>query len=334
MHAAAESLIPSTVELGGKSPNLFFEDVMEQEDSFVDKCLEGAALAFFNQGEVCTCPSRLLVQESIADEFLSRLVERIGGIRQGDPFDTDTQLGAQISFEQYEKILGYIETGRKEGADVLAIANDTVYGLGAGVWTRDTNRAYRVGRGLQAGRVWTNCYHVYPAHAAFGGYERSGVGRENHEMMLSRYRRTKNLLVSYSTQPLGFFRCVRRTPLRPAGRAPGAARCDSSRPARHGSIPMSDDFPPDVAAGIVEHMNDDHADAVLAIARAQGGVPDATSARLLGITPRALEIEVSRAGGESHTVVAMEPPVAPLDTVRMRLVQMTREARQALGAVG
>jgi len=258
LQCAAESLIPSTVELGGKSPNLFFEDVMSFEDSFTDKCLEGAALAFLNQGEVCTCPSRLLVQESIADEFLSRLVGRIRGFKQGDPFDTDTQVGAQVSEAQYEKILGYIETGKKEGAEVLVggghglsveglssgyyveptllkgtndmqvfqeeifgpvlvvttfkdeaeaieIANDTVYGLGAGLWTRDTNRAYRVGRALQAGRVWTNCYHLYPAHAAFGGYKQSGIGRENHAMMLAHYQQTKNLLVSYSPEPLGFF---------------------------------------------------------------------------------------------------------------------------------
>lgn len=258
MKCAAESLIPSTVELGGKSPNIFFEDVMQQEDAFIDKCLEGATLAFFNQGEVCTCPSRLLVQESIADEFLEKLVARIGTIKQGNPFDTDTQLGAQVSAEQYEKIIGYIEIGKSEGAEILTggthgiqvddisggyyvqptllkgtndmrvfqeeifgpvlvvttfkdeghaleIANDTVFGLGAGVWTRDMNLSYRMGRALQAGRVWTNCFHLYPAHAAFGGYKQSGVGRENHKMMLSHYQQTKNMLVSYDVNPLGFF---------------------------------------------------------------------------------------------------------------------------------
>lgn len=257
LKCAAESLIPSTVELGGKSPNIFFEDVMDQEDAYIDKCLEGAALAFFNQGEVCTCPSRLLVQESIADEFIERLVARTKGIKQGNPLDTDSQVGAQVSKEQYDKILSYIEIGKAEGAEVLiggvsesvdglnngfyvqptllkgtndmrvfqeeifgpvisvttfkdeaealAIANDTSFGLGAGLWTRDMNRSYRMGRGIQAGRVWTNCYHLYPAHAAFGGYKQSGVGRENHKMMLDHYQQTKNMLVSYDINPLGFF---------------------------------------------------------------------------------------------------------------------------------
>ncbi len=257
LKCAAESLIPSTVELGGKSPNIFFEDVMDQEDAYIDKCLEGAALAFFNQGEVCTCPSRLLVQESIADEFIERLVARTKGIKQGNPLDTDSQVGAQVSKEQYDKILSYIEIGKAEGAQVLiggvsesvdglnngfyvqptllkgtndmrvfqeeifgpvisvttfkdeaealAIANDTSFGLGAGLWTRDMNRSYRMGRGIQAGRVWTNCYHLYPAHAAFGGYKQSGVGRENHKMMLDHYQQTKNMLVSYDINPLGFF---------------------------------------------------------------------------------------------------------------------------------
>ncbi len=255
---AANSLIPSTVELGGKSPNIYFADVMNAEDSFIEKCLEGAALAFFNQGEVCTCPSRILVQESIADEFVKRLVERCKTIKQGNPLDTDTQVGSQVSKKQFDAILNYINIGKEEGAEVLlggnvhqgtsdindgfyieptllmgannmrvfqeeifgpvvgittfkdeaeavAIANDTDYGLGAGLWTRDINTAYRVGRAIQAGRVWTNCYHLYPAHAAFGGYKKSGIGRENHRMMLDHYQQTKNLLVSYSPDPLGFF---------------------------------------------------------------------------------------------------------------------------------
>ncbi|HIO93150.1 MAG TPA: aldehyde dehydrogenase [Leucothrix mucor] len=258
LKCAADSLIPSTVELGGKSPNIFFEDIMNHEDSYIEKCLEGAALAFFNQGEVCTCPSRILVQESIAEEFTKRLIEKAKTIKQGNPLDTDTQVGAQVSKEQFDIILSYIQIGRDEGAEVLtggeiaetndainsgfyiqptilsgtndmrvfqeeifgpvisittfkdeadaiAIANDTEYGLGAGLWTRDMNRAYRVGRAVQAGRVWTNCYHLYPAHAAFGGYKKSGIGRENHSMMLDHYQQTKNLLVSYSPDPLGFF---------------------------------------------------------------------------------------------------------------------------------
>jgi aldehyde dehydrogenase len=258
LKCAAENLIPSTVELGGKSPNIYFADVMQQEDEFIDKCVEGLLLGFFNQGEVCTCPSRALVQESMYDDFIGRVIERSASIVQGNPLDVNTQVGAQASQEQLEKILGYLEIGRNEGAEVLIggaranlegnlasgyyvqptllhgsndmrvfqeeifgpvlgvttfkdeaealhIANDTEYGLGAGVWTRDINRAYRMGRGIQAGRVWTNCYHAYPAHAAFGGYKKSGIGRENHKMMLDHYQQTKNLLVSYDTNPLGFF---------------------------------------------------------------------------------------------------------------------------------
>ncbi len=258
LKCAAESLIPSTVELGGKSPNIYFADVLEQEDDYLDKAVEGMLLAFFNQGEVCTCPSRVLIQESIYDKFIERVIARAQSIKQGDPLDTDTQVGAQASQEQFDKILSYLEIGRNEGAKVLlggqtnnlpgsqsqgyyvtptilsghnrmrvfqeeifgpvvavttfkdeaealSIANDTQYGLGAGVWTRDMNRAQRMGRGIQAGRVWINCYHAYPAHAAFGGYKKSGIGRETHKMMLSHYQNTKNLLVSYSTSPLGFF---------------------------------------------------------------------------------------------------------------------------------
>ncbi|MGB0664104.1 MAG: aldehyde dehydrogenase family protein [Pontibacterium sp.] len=258
MKCAADNIIPSTVELGGKSPNIYFSDVMDQEDDFVSKAVEGTVLAFFNQGEVCTCPSRLLVQEDIYDAFMEKVLERIKQIKRGNPLDTDTMVGAQASQEQYDKILGYMDIGREEGAEILtgggveqmpegfgtgyyiqptimkgdnkmrvfqeeifgpvvavttfkdeaealAIANDTEFGLGAGVWTRDMNRAYRMGRGIEAGRVWTNCYHAYPAHAAFGGYKKSGVGRETHKMMLDHYQQTKNLLVSYSTSPLGFF---------------------------------------------------------------------------------------------------------------------------------
>jgi aldehyde dehydrogenase len=258
MKYAAENIIPSTVELGGKSPNIFFEDIMQHEDDYISKCAEGAVLAFFNQGEVCTCPSRALIQESIYDEFIAIVIERAQKIIRGNPLDTNTQVGAQASQEQYEKILSYMEIGKAEGAELLiggkiaqvgsefdkgyyieptifkgtnnmrifqeeifgpvvsvttfkdeaealAIANDTEFGLGAGLWTRDMNRAYRMGRGIQAGRVWTNCYHLYPAHAAFGGYKKSGVGRETHKMMLDHYQQTKNLLVSYSTSPLGFF---------------------------------------------------------------------------------------------------------------------------------
>ncbi|MEM7206203.1 MAG: aldehyde dehydrogenase family protein [Pseudomonadota bacterium] len=258
LKSAAENIIPSTVELGGKSPNVFFEDVMDQEDAFVNKCLEGAVLAFLNQGEVCTCPSRMLVQDSIADQFVGKMIDRAMQIKSGNPLDTDTMIGAQVSQAQYEKILGYIQIGQQEGAEVLMgggvkavgsdfdqgyyveptllkgsnsmrvfqeeifgpvvsfttfkdeaealeLANDTVFGLGAGVWTRDMNRSYRMGRGIEAGRVWTNCYHLYPAHAAFGGYKKSGVGRETHKMMLDHYQQTKNMLVSYDINPLGFF---------------------------------------------------------------------------------------------------------------------------------
>ena len=258
LKCAAENIIPSTVELGGKSPNIYFEDVMQQEDDYISKAVEGTVLAFFNQGEVCTCPSRLLVQESIYDDFIGRVIERTSQIKRGNPLDTDTQVGAQASKEQFDKIMGYLEIGKQEGAQVLigggsanvgegygngyyiqptlfkgnnsmrvfqeeifgpvvavttfkdeaealAVANDSEFGLGAGLWTRDMNRAYRMGRGIEAGRVWTNCYHAYPAHAAFGGYKKSGVGRETHKMMLDHYQQTKNLLVSYSTSPLGFF---------------------------------------------------------------------------------------------------------------------------------
>lgn len=258
MHYAADNIIPSTVELGGKSPNLFFEDIMQAEPEFIDKAAEGLVLAFFNQGEVCTCPSRALVQESIYDDFLKVVLNKTSKIKRGNPLDTDTMVGAQASQQQYEKILGYFEIARQEGAQVLvggqaeklegdlgsgyyiqptllkgnnrmrvfqeeifgpvvsvttfrdeaeavAIANDTEFGLGAGLWTRDINRAYRVGRAIKAGRVWTNCYHMYPAHAAFGGYKKSGVGRETHKMMLDHYQQTKNLLVSYDINPMGFF---------------------------------------------------------------------------------------------------------------------------------
>jgi aldehyde dehydrogenase len=258
LKCAAENIIPSTVELGGKSPNIYFDDIMNHEDAFIDKCVEGTVLAFFNQGEVCTCPSRLLVQENIYDEFIARVIDRIKKIKRGNPLDTETMVGAQASQEQFDKIMSYFDIGRAEGAEVLiggdkeqlgddlghgyyiqptllkgtndmrvfqeeifgpvvsvttfkdeaealAIANDTEFGLGAGVWSRDMNRAYRMGRGIQAGRVWTNCYHQYPAHAAFGGYKKSGVGRETHKMMLDHYQQTKNMLVSYDINPLGFF---------------------------------------------------------------------------------------------------------------------------------
>ncbi|PCJ32080.1 MAG: aldehyde dehydrogenase [Gammaproteobacteria bacterium] len=258
MEFAAKNIIPSTVELGGKSPNIFFEDIMQQEDDYISKCAEGAVLAFFNQGEVCTCPSRALIQESIYDDFISIVIDRAKMIKRGNPLDTETQVGAQTSKQQFDTIMNYVEIGKQEGAELLlggniaqlsdglndgfyieptlfkgtnnmrifqeeifgpvvsvttfkdeaealAIANDTEFGLGAGLWTRDMNRAYRMGRGIQAGRVWTNCYHLYPAHAAFGGYKKSGIGRETHKMMLDHYQQTKNLLVSYSTSPLGFF---------------------------------------------------------------------------------------------------------------------------------
>jgi aldehyde dehydrogenase len=256
--AAANNLIPATLELGGKSPNIFFPDVMDKDDGFLDKAIEGLVLFAFNQGEVCTCPSRALIHESIYDKFMARCLERIKAIKQGNPLDTDTMVGAQASREQQTKITSYLELGRQEGAEcliggaplalsgdlangfyiqptvfkghnkmrifqeeifgpvlavttfkdeaeALAIANDTLYGLGAGVWTRNGNTAYRMGRAIKAGRVWTNCYHAYPAHAAFGGYKESGIGRETHKMMLDHYQQTKNLLVSYSEQKLGFF---------------------------------------------------------------------------------------------------------------------------------
>jgi aldehyde dehydrogenase len=258
MQYAAQNIIPATLELGGKSPNIFFSDVMAADDSFLDKAVEGLVLYAFNKGEVCTCPSRALIQEDIYEEFMARCLARIRAIRQGDPLDTATMIGPQVSRQQVEKIASYVEIGLKEGAELLAgghraqiggdlgngyffeptvlkghnkmrvfqeeifgpvlavttfkdeaealeIANDTLYGLGAGVWTRDGDRAYRMGRAIKAGRVWTNCYHQYPAGAAFGGYKVSGIGRENHKMMLDHYSQTKNLLVSYSTQPLGLF---------------------------------------------------------------------------------------------------------------------------------
>jgi aldehyde dehydrogenase len=257
LKCAAENIIPSSVELGGKSPNIYFADVMKQEDAFISKCVEGLVLAFFNQGEVCTCPSRALVHESIYDEFMALVIERTKTIKRGNPLDTDVQVGAQASKEQFDKILSYIDIGKKEGAELLigggvesidgfnqgyyvqptlfkgsndmrifqeeifgpvvsvttfkdeaealAIANDSEFGLGAGVWTRDTNLAYRMGRNLEAGRVWMNCYHQYPAHSAFGGYKKSGVGRETHKMALEHYQQTKNMLISYDVNPLGFF---------------------------------------------------------------------------------------------------------------------------------
>ncbi|MFT3664936.1 aldehyde dehydrogenase family protein [Piscinibacter sp.] len=256
--AAASNLIPATLELGGKSPNIFFEDIASADDALFDKAIEGLVLFAFNQGEVCTCPSRALIQESIYDKFMSRALERVKKIKQGNPLDTDTMMGAQASAMQMDKIMSYLELGKQEGAQVLIgggkaqlggdlgggyyiqptlfkgnnkmrifreeifgpvlavttfkdeaealqIANDTPYGLGAGVWSRDGSRAYRMGRAIQAGRVWTNCYHAYPAHAAFGGYKESGIGRETHKAMLDHYQQTKNLLVSYSPNALGFF---------------------------------------------------------------------------------------------------------------------------------
>jgi aldehyde dehydrogenase len=258
MQYASQNLIPVTLELGGKSPNIFFEDVASQRDAFYDKALEGFAMFALNQGEVCTCPSRAIIQDSIYDEFLGDALARVAAIRQGNPLDTETMIGAQASNDQLEKILSYIDIGKQEGAkvliggaradlggelsggyyvqptvfegdnsmrifqeeifgpvvsvtrfadeaDALKIANDTLYGLGAGVWSRDGNRAYRAGREIKAGRVWTNNYHAYPAHAAFGGYKQSGIGRETHKMMLEHYQQTKNLLVSYSPDALGFF---------------------------------------------------------------------------------------------------------------------------------
>ncbi|MBF6475102.1 MULTISPECIES: acetaldehyde dehydrogenase ExaC [Nocardia] len=257
MQYASENIIPVTLELGGKSPNIFLPDIMAADDAFLDKAVEGFVMFALNQGEVCTCPSRALIHSSIYDEFIARCIERTQAIRSGNPLDEATMIGAQASNDQYEKILSYIDIGRQEGAEVLTgggprkvqefpdgfyveptifsgrndmrifqeeifgpvvsvttfdsidealkIANDTLYGLGAGVWTRDINAAYRLGRHIKAGRVWTNCYHAYPAHAAFGGYKKSGIGRENHRMMLDHYQQTKNLLVSYSPDKLGFF---------------------------------------------------------------------------------------------------------------------------------
>ncbi len=258
LKCAAENIIPSTVELGGKSPNVYFADIMQAEPAFIEKAAEGLVLAFFNQGEVCTCPSRALIQESMYAPFMEQVMKKITQIKRGNPLDTETMVGAQASQQQFEKILSYMDVARADGAEILtggaaeqlqgdlasgyyiqptlikghnkmrvfqeeifgpvvgvttfkdeaealAIANDTEFGLGAGVWTRDINRAYRMGRGIKAGRVWTNCYHLYPAHAAFGGYKKSGVGRETHKMMLDHYQQTKNLLVSYDINPLGFF---------------------------------------------------------------------------------------------------------------------------------
>ncbi|MEE9332399.1 MAG: aldehyde dehydrogenase family protein [Methylophilaceae bacterium] len=255
---AAQNLIPATLELGGKSPNIFFADIMDADDAYFDKAIEGLVLYLVNQGEVCTCPSRALIQESIYEKFMARVLERVKAVKQGSPLDMDTMVGAQASEEQVEKIMSYIKIGQEEGAELivggkrktqtgdikdgfyieptifkghnkmrifqeeifgpvlsvttfkdeaeaLEIANDTLYGLGAGVWSRNGNIAYRMGRAIQAGRVWTNCYHLYPAHAAFGGYKQSGIGRENHKMMLDHYQQTKNLLVSYSEDKLGFF---------------------------------------------------------------------------------------------------------------------------------
>ncbi|MGE3830836.1 MAG: aldehyde dehydrogenase, partial [Parvibaculaceae bacterium] len=258
MQYASENIIPVTLELGGKSPNIFFADVAAEDDDFLDKALEGFTMFALNQGEVCTCPSRALVQKSIYDKFMEKALKRVKKIKQGHPLDPSTMIGAQASNDQLEKILSYFDIGKKEGAKVLAggkrnnlegelkdgfyveptvfegnnkmrifqeeifgpvvsvttfdtpeealaIANDTLYGLGAAVWTRDINRAYRFGRAIQAGRVWTNCYHLYPSHAAFGGYKQSGIGRETHKMMLDHYQQTKNILVSYSPKALGFF---------------------------------------------------------------------------------------------------------------------------------
>ena len=258
MEYASKNLIPVTLELGGKSPNIFFEDVMEKDDAFFDKALEGFTMFALNQGEVCTCPSRAFIQESIYDRFMERALKRVAQITQGSPLDPTTMCGAQASSEQMDKILSYIDVGKQEGAELLiggkrksfqgafsegyyieptvfkghnkmrifqeeifgpvlsvatfkdeaealALANETHYGLGAGVWTRNGNKAYRMGRGIKAGRIWVNCYHLYPAHAAFGGYKQSGIGRETHKIMLDHYQQTKNLLVSYSESKLGFF---------------------------------------------------------------------------------------------------------------------------------
>lgn len=257
MQYASKNIIPVTLELGGKSPNIFFANIMDADDEFFNKCIEGAVMFALNQGEVCTCPSRMLVQESIFDAFMERVIERTNAIKLGHPLDPTTMMGAQASNDQYEKILRYIEIGKEEGCEVLAggeaayneglegdyyikptilkgnnkmrvfqeeifgpvvcvttfkdeaeaieIANDTLYGLGAGVWTRDTHQAYQISRAVKAGRVWVNCYHLYPAHAPFGGYKKSGIGRETHKMMLNHYRQTKNMLISYDKKAMGFF---------------------------------------------------------------------------------------------------------------------------------
>lgn len=257
MQYASKNITPVTLELGGKSPNIFFENIMDADDEFFDKCIEGANMFALNQGEVCTCPSRMLVQESIFDAFMERVIERTKAIKMGHPLDPNTMMGAQASSDQFEKILNYIQIGKEEGCEVMTggdqaynegleggfyiqptvlkgnnkmrvfqeeifgpvvcvttfkdeaeaieIANDTLYGLGAGVWTRDTHQAYTISRAIKAGRVWVNCYHLYPAHAPFGGYKKSGIGRENHKMMLSHYRQTKNMLISYDKKPMGFF---------------------------------------------------------------------------------------------------------------------------------
>ncbi len=257
MQYASKNITPVTLELGGKSPNVFFESIMDADDEFFDKCIEGANMFALNQGEVCTCPSRILIQESIYDDFIERVIERTKAIKMGHPLDPNTMMGAQASSDQFEKILNYIQIGKEEGCEVLTggeqaynegleggfyiqptvlkgnnkmrvfqeeifgpvvcvttfkdeaeaieIANDTLYGLGAGVWTRDTHQAYTISRAIKAGRVWVNCYHLYPAHAPFGGYKKSGIGRENHKMMLSHYRQTKNMLISYDKKAMGFF---------------------------------------------------------------------------------------------------------------------------------
>jgi len=257
MQYASKNITPVTLELGGKSPNIFFESIMDADDEFFDKCLEGANMFALNQGEVCTCPSRMLVQESIYEKFIERVIERTKAIKMGHPLDPNTMMGAQASNDQFEKILSYIQIGKEEGCEVLTggsqaynegleggyyveptilkgnnkmrvfqeeifgpvlcvttfkdeaeaieIANDTLYGLGAGVWTRDTHQAYQISRAIKAGRVWVNCYHLYPAHAPFGGYKKSGIGRENHKMMLAHYRQTKNMLISYDKKKMGFF---------------------------------------------------------------------------------------------------------------------------------
>jgi aldehyde dehydrogenase len=257
MKYASETIIPVTLELGGKSPNIFFESVMAKDDEFIDKAIEGLVLFAFNQGEVCTCPSRALIQEDIYDEFMERCLERIEAIRMGDPLDRRTMMGALVSKDQYQKVLDYIDLGKEEGAEVLAggepftdpnrpdgfyikptvfkghnkmrifqeeifgpvlcvttfkdeaealeIANDTLYGLGAGVWTRDVHQMQNMSRGIKAGRIWCNCYHSYPAHASFGGYKKSGYGRETHKNTLNHYRNTKNVLMSYDKNKLGLY---------------------------------------------------------------------------------------------------------------------------------